>query len=345
MAMKVSLGGQASGSGAHTGTWATDNAMFLKVFAGEVATAFSEANIMLPLTRVRTISSGRSAQVPLTGKAVAKYHTPGESLITDQDGADTPADYLSTMKVNEKIIKIDDLLTSSCFIDDLDQAKSHFDYRGPFTAELGKALAVELDKNIIRAMYQSATGSASDPIVAGMGDVHLGATTSAAVTTEGMIGAFFEAAQKMDANDLPADGRFAVLGPELYYRLIQKAGSLGNAINTDFSGRGSVATGQVMEVAGIKIYKSNHIDDVGGQNFDLSAHATGNKNQADTNFSSLKFAGVFGQEEAVATVKLKDIEVQSQYLVERQGSLFVARMACGTAPLRQDAAGWFELAA
>lgn len=336
MAMKVSLGGQASGSGAHTGTWATDNAMFLKVFAGEVSTAFAEANVMLPLTRVRTISSGRSAQFPITGKAAAKYHTPGESLILDQDAGTT--DYLSTMKTNEKLVKIDDLLTASCFIDSLDEAKSHYDYRGPFSQELGRALSYELDKNIIRAMYQSAGGSASDPILAGMGNVDLGATTKAAVTSAGMIGAFFEAAEKMDANDLPEEGRFAVVGPELYYRLIQKAGTLGNAINLDYSGSGSVATGKVMEVAGIKVYKSNHVDDV-GVNYTVAA---GNQNQASVDYSL--YAGVFGHEEAVATVKLKDIALESDYMVERQGTLFVAKMALGTAPLRQDAAGYFKLA-
>jgi len=337
MSMKVSLGGQAGGSGAHTGTWATDNAMFLKVFAGEVATAFSEKNLMLPLTRTRTISSGRSAQFPLTGKAAAKYHTPGESLITDQDAGST--DYLSTMKVNEKLVKIDDLLVSSCFIDSLDEAKAHYDYRGPFTSELGKALAVELDKNIIRAMYQSATGGASDPIQGGMDNVDLGATTKAAVTVAGMIGAFYSAAEKMDANDLPEDGRFAVLGPELYYRLIQKAGVVGDGINLDYSGKGSLAEGTVMEIAGIRVYKSNHVDDV-GVSYTVAA---GNKNQATTDYSP--YAGVFGHEEAVATVKLKDISIESQYLVERQGSLYVAKMAVGTAPLRQDAAGWFKLAA
>lgn len=337
MSMKVSLGGQINGAGVHTGTFATDNAMFLKVFAGEVATAFAEKNVMLPLTRTRTISSGRSAQFPLTGKAVAKYHTPGESLITDAD-ADS-ADYLSTMKANEKLVKIDDLLVSSCFIDSLDEAKSHYDYRGPFTSELGKSLAVELDKNIIRSMYQSAVGSAVGPVLAGMNNVNLGSATKADVTVAAMIDAFFTAAQKMDENDLPEDGRFAVISPELYYRLIQKDGAIGNAINVDFKGSGSVATGTVMQIAGINIHKSNHIDDCMAS-YTLPA---GNNNQATTDYSL--FAGVFGHEEAVATVKLKDISIESQYLVERQGSLYVAKMACGTAPLRQDAAGYFKLAA
>lgn len=46
-------------------SWGQDNAMFLKVFAGEVLTAFKTATVALPLTRVRTISNGHSAQLSL----------------------------------------------------------------------------------------------------------------------------------------------------------------------------------------------------------------------------------------------------------------------------------------
>ena len=42
--------------------------LFLKLYAGEVLTAFQSRNIMMPLHRVRTISKGKSAQFPMTGK-------------------------------------------------------------------------------------------------------------------------------------------------------------------------------------------------------------------------------------------------------------------------------------
>ena len=35
--------------------------LFLKLYAGEVLTAFQSRNIMMPLHRVRTISKGKSA--------------------------------------------------------------------------------------------------------------------------------------------------------------------------------------------------------------------------------------------------------------------------------------------
>ena len=43
------------------------DALFLKVFSGEVLAAFQRQNKMLPLTTVRTISQGKSATFPAVG--------------------------------------------------------------------------------------------------------------------------------------------------------------------------------------------------------------------------------------------------------------------------------------
>jgi hypothetical protein len=50
--------GQANGAGDAL-------ALFLKVFAGEVLTAFAETNVAMPRHLVRTITSGKSAQLGL----------------------------------------------------------------------------------------------------------------------------------------------------------------------------------------------------------------------------------------------------------------------------------------
>ena len=58
------------------------DALFLKVFSGEVLTAFARNNIFNEqLHSVRTITSGKSAQFPVTGAATAAYHTPGTPLV------------------------------------------------------------------------------------------------------------------------------------------------------------------------------------------------------------------------------------------------------------------------
>ena len=42
-----------------------DNALFLKVWSGEVLSSFQQENKLLDTTTVRTISQGKSAQFPV----------------------------------------------------------------------------------------------------------------------------------------------------------------------------------------------------------------------------------------------------------------------------------------
>ena len=73
----VSFLGKADNSG-------DDNALFLKVFSGEVLAAFQRRNKMLDMTMVRTISQGKSAQFPVTGTVSANYHTAGNEILGQQ---------------------------------------------------------------------------------------------------------------------------------------------------------------------------------------------------------------------------------------------------------------------
>jgi len=71
------------------------NALFLKVFSGEVLSAFERENQMLGMTSVRSITSGKSAQFPVTGTISSGYHTIGNEILG------------SSVNKNEKIINID----------------------------------------------------------------------------------------------------------------------------------------------------------------------------------------------------------------------------------------------
>ena len=82
-----------------TGTWDKDNALFLKVFSGEVLTSFKRACVFEDLVQSRTIQNGRSAQFPVTGRFTAAYHTPGDMIVGQ-----------GNMAQNEVVIKVDDLL-------------------------------------------------------------------------------------------------------------------------------------------------------------------------------------------------------------------------------------------
>ncbi|MGR5250408.1 hypothetical protein ACPV4Z_18305 [Vibrio aestuarianus] len=73
--------GQAIGRNAGKGSTSTDNLqMFLKVFSGEVLTAFQRASVTTGRITERTIASGKAAKFPIVGRTGAKYLKQGENL-------------------------------------------------------------------------------------------------------------------------------------------------------------------------------------------------------------------------------------------------------------------------
>ena len=334
-----------------------DDALFLKKFSGEILQTFEESNVFKPLHTVRTIENGKSAQFPVTGVASAAYHTPGENIAEANDGAGN-ATYLSDIKKAEKIITIDKMLLASTFLANIDDVKNHYDIRSVYANELGKALAVRFDTAIAKTFLASARSASAvtGGKVGGILDVSANAMGDGADSTDDadntdptgaeLIAALFTAAQKLDENDVPSDGRFCVLRPQEYYKLITGGGGslviASSGVNKDVGGEGSLATGNIPMVAGISIYKSNHIPST-----DLSAVATGDGASnndvfgaagAGYNGNFTNTLGVVAHAAAVGTVKLLDLATESEYQIERQGTLFVAKYAMGHGVLRPECA-------
>jgi len=326
------------------------DALFLKKFSGEILQTFEESNVFKPLHTIRTIESGKSAQFPVTGIASASYHTPGENI------ADAGNSYLSDIKKAEQIITIDKMLLASTFLSNIDDVKNHYDIRSVYANELGKALAVRFDTAIAKVFIAAARSSAviTGGKTAGQLDVANNdfsapdtPGTPAAITGADLVAAFFTAAQKLDENDVPSDGRFCVLRPADYYKLITGADasnsfSLTSAVNSDIGGQGGLATGSIPQIAGISIFKSNHIPST-----DLSAVSSGDGGSNNDVFGSggvgyngdfRNSIGIVSHSAAVGTVKLLDLATESEYQIERQGTLFVAKYAMGHGVLRPECA-------
>jgi len=315
-------------------------ALFLKVFSGEILTTFEETNIMKDLHRVRTIQSGKTAQFPATGIATAKYHTVGENI------ADSGNDYLSAIKHAEKTISIDDVLISSTFIANIDELKNHYDIRSIYAKELGKALAKRFDIATMKTLAAAARDSAT--ITGGNGGTVIGSGSSVFSTTPTaaqIIDALYLMAESLDTKDVSDEGRFAILTPSMYYTLITADNSaVSLASNRDAGGVGNIATGTIAQVAGISLYKSNHLVDIAvadasqDQDDDNAANdvfgTSGTGYNAD--LSGVKILG--GTNEAIGTVKLLDLATESEYQIERQGTLFVAKYAMGHGVLRPECA-------
>lgn len=316
MASTVSRLGQVNGANAV-------DALFLKKFAGEVLTTFETENVFKPLHLTRTIESGKSAQFPVAGIAGAKYHTVGDNMLTD-------AGYIQTIKHAERVITIDNLLTSATLISRLDEAMNHYDVRSIYTTELGRALAKKFDKTISQVITLAARGSAT---ITG-GKAGQSVTTGASPSGVTLAEKIYEAAQKLDENDIPSEERYCVVSPANYYKLVQSLADFGNA-----NAVGSYVDGTVVRIAGITIVKSNNLNFGTNQSdaqYDADYSGVNAANTYRGNFTNT--VGLVFHKNAVGTVKLLDLAVESEYKIELQGTFFVAKYAMGHGILRPECA-------
>jgi len=292
-------------------------ALFLKVFAGEVLTAFKEATVTEGKFQERTIANGKSAQFPIIGKISAAYHTAGNEIT----GLNVPA--------NEQVITIDDLLISHAFIANIDEAMNHYDVRGPYSDQIGKALAYQMDKHKLQLAILAARGSAPVSTEAGGGSV-VDAALLTDTTGEKLITALFAAAQKLDEKYIPEDDRYVYLNPSAYYLLAQNT----KIMNRFWGGEGSYAGANVLRIAGLNVVKTNHAPF--GTTVSTGTVAAGTSDKYAGAFTNT--VGVVAHKAALGTVKLMDLAMESQYDIRRQGTLMVAKYAMGHGILRPAAA-------
>ena len=294
----VSFSGQSNQAGA------TD-ALFIKVFSGEVMASFNANTIMADKTRVRNITAGKSASFAGMGRITASYHTPGAEIVGK--------------KVNhgETVVSIDDLLISDSFIANIDEAKNHYEVRSEYSTQMGQALAQTFDRNLLSLAVKAARAGTSGAVTEQGAAVstNLGSVTP---TIQTLVDALYAEAAAMDDLFLPAEDRFVIVSPATFYGLVQND----KLIDRDFNnGNGSYADGTIMKVAGMSIVKSSNL----AVDHTTTTVDFGTKYQVDASDTS---ALVF-QRGALATVKLLEMASESEYDIRRQGTLMVSKMAVG----------------
>ena len=230
-------------------------ALYLKLFSGEMFKGFQRNTIARDLIMKRTLKNGKSLQFIYTGRTTAEYHTPGNSILGNSDGAPPVA---------EKTITVDDLLISSAFVYELDETLAHYDLRSEISRKIGYALAEKYDRLIFRAITRGAR--AAHPITKanfvepGGTQIRVGTNNqgSDAYVAASLINAFYDAAAALDEKGVSTEGRVGVLNPRQYYELIQAVGTNG-LVNRDEQGDALQKGNGIIEIAGIKIYKSMNI--------------------------------------------------------------------------------------
>ena len=229
--------------------------LYLKLFSGELFKGFQHEAIARDLVTKRTLKNGKSLQFIYTGRTKAEYHIPGQSILGNDENAPPVA---------EKTVTVDDLLISSAFVYELDETLAHYELRGEISRKIGYALAQTYDRKIFRAITRGARAaspiSKSGYVEPGGSQIRVGTTAQAnnAYDSEKLVDAFYDAAAALDEKGVSGDGRVAVLNPRQYYTLIQNVSSNG-LINRDVQGTALQSGNGVIEIAGIKIYKSMNI--------------------------------------------------------------------------------------
>ncbi len=264
-------------------------ALYLKLFSGEMFKGFQNNTIARDLIMKRTLKNGKSLQFIYTGRTKSEFHSPGNAILGNSDGAPPVA---------EKTITCDDLLISSAFVYNLDEVLSHYDLRSEISRKIGYALAEKYDRLAFRAIARGAR--AASPITKasyvepGGTQIRVGSTAndSDAYDHTALVAAFYDAAEAMDAKGVSSDGRVAVLNPRQYYELIQNINS--NAlINRDVQGTALQSGQGIIEIAGIKIFKSMNIPFMGSYGMKLSGNNGTDAPEANSAETQLLNAGNF----------------------------------------------------
>ena len=329
--------------------------LYLKLFSGEMFKGFQHNAIARDLLMKRTLKNGKSLQFIYTGRTTSEFHTPGKPILGNSDGAPPVA---------EKTITVDDLLISSAFLYELDEVLAHYDLRSEISRKIGYALAEKYDRLAFRAVTRGAR--AASPITKtnfvepGGTQIRVGATTndSDAYVPANLVNAFYDAAAALDEKGVSTDGRVAVLNPRQYYELIQQTGDSG-LVNRDEQGTSRQKGNGIVEIAGIKIYKSMNIPFFGsyGTKFgsasatnpgvtspgntgsfvgetaeDARASVTGINNNYGNSTDFANSCGLIFQKEGAGVVEAIGPQVQvtsGDVSVVYQGDVILGRLAMG----------------
>jgi hypothetical protein len=293
------------------------SALMLKVYAGEVLTAFEQASVTMDKHVIRSISSGISVQFPLVWKTAAtEYAYINGAGSTGTTGIELDG---TIIHKNEKVISIDGLLIADHFVNNLDEAMSHFEVRSIYAKEAGIALGTQWDQNVLQ---QGVLGARSSTLItSGNGGAVL--TNSSYGTSGSTLGSgLFDAAEQLDENNVPENDRYMYIRPAQYYLMAETT----DLINRDWGGSGVYSEGEVMKVAGIHIVKTNNLPITNVSSAQVTTH--------DGNFSTTK--ALVMHKSSVATVKLLNLAVETEYQIKNQGWIIVAKYAMGHGFIRPE---------
>jgi hypothetical protein len=287
MAITAAMIGAESGAGDR-------QANFLKVFIGEVISAFQTKNVGMDLIKVKTISSGKTAQFVASGAYL------DTDVLTHTPGADISTTDLNFGTVD---ISINDRIYLSNLIDKFEEKLSHYNARSEISKQMGEAMAIKADKAIFAKLEvaMTATGIVGRAGGSTITNTVIASGSTAAAKGDALIAAIFEANAALNLRNVTGD-RYFITDSTNYYNLVQSS----NGVNQFYTNsNGGIDEGKIMEIGGTKILWSNNLP-------------------ATANLEGFVFT-----EGAIGMVKFMDITTEYNYIPLKLADLVTTYMAYG----------------
>lgn len=279
-------------------------AIFKIQFESEIMKKFQDTVQMQKWTRVKRIDAGKATEFPYTSTLDVGYHQPG----TFQDG--------NTINNAKKTVSLDEFMSTHIWVNKIDELMEHFDNRSAYVSEMGNKLAITRDEHI---MIENIKGARASAVVSGspsgtiVQNDNLKIDGAGAANASEQVAAFSASLKAMavsfDLNNCPQDGRYCVIGPELYHAITSAEAVQANGFsffNKDYAGSdASMKNNMVPMIHGFTIIKSNHIPKI---NILQGADAYTSKYYYHYGDFS-KTVGLCGVQDSVATLLRQDIKV------------------------------------
>ncbi|UIS73834.1 major capsid protein [Pasteurella phage vB_PmuP_PS07] len=324
--------GQQMGADNGKGQSASDKlALFLKVFGGEVITAFERNSVTNGRHIVRQISSGKSAQFPVLGRTSAHYLQAGESLDDKRVG----------IKHTERTITIDGLLTADVLIFDIEDAMNHFDVKSEYTKQLGESLAIAADGAVLAELAKACNLTTNDENITGLGApsvLTIGASSSLDTPVKlgkAIIEYLTQARAKLTSNYVPSGDRVFYTTPDNYSAIL--AALMPDAAN--YQALINPETGAISNVMGFEVVEVPHLLAGGGSDDKIGTQTKHVFPASGGKVNKTNVVGLFHHRTAVGTVKLKDLALERARRSEYQADQIIAKYAIGHGYLRPEALG------
>jgi len=313
------------------------DALTLKKLLGlDILKAFARKIVVSDKIMSKEITQGKTGTFPIMGRASGSYHTAGARVTT------------KGIPYAEREISVVRPYIAATFCDNFEEAIASFESRGERADALAEDLAFTRE---VHTMIMLAKASHGVKVLTDGSETdgqwitndkfkisgESGASTSKAEQAAAIAEALYAANVLMDNKGIPRDGRFLTLRPDEVSNLVHAVQSNGFSLSsTQVNGApGNIATGGLAPLDGTTILSTPHLP--------KANLASTEDRYTYYNGDFTKLVGTLFRREAVGLVKLFDTAVESDYDIEYQGNLILAKQCYGLGILRPECAVNLEL--